>query len=43
MYMKAAIGSDGKPTAWLQRTVYPPIGSTFDVSATYALDEMGLG
>jgi isoquinoline 1-oxidoreductase subunit beta len=43
MYMKAAIGPDGKPTAWLQRTVYPPIGSTFDVSATYALDEMGLG
>jgi len=27
----------------LQRTVYPPIGSTFDASATYALDEMGLG
>jgi isoquinoline 1-oxidoreductase subunit beta len=43
MYMKAAIGPDGKPTAWLQRTVYPPIGSTFDVSARYAEDEMGLG
>lgn len=43
MYMKAAIGADGKPTAWLQRTVYPPIGSTFDVSARYAEDEMGLG
>jgi len=43
MYMKAAVGHDGKPTAWLQRTVYPPIGSTFDDSATYALDEMGLG
>jgi len=43
MYMKAAIGADGKPTAWLQRTVYPPIGSTFDASATYALDEMSLG
>jgi isoquinoline 1-oxidoreductase beta subunit len=43
MYMKAAIGPDGKPTAWLQRTVYPPIGSTFDASATYAEDEMGLG
>ena len=28
MYMKAAVGADGKPTAWLQRTVYPPIGST---------------
>jgi isoquinoline 1-oxidoreductase subunit beta len=43
MYMKAAVGPDGKPTAWLQRTVYPPIGSTFDTSATYALDEMSLG
>jgi isoquinoline 1-oxidoreductase beta subunit len=43
MYMKAAIGADGKPTAWLQRTVYPPIGSTFDASARYADDEMGLG
>ena len=43
MYLKAAIGPDGKPTAWLQRTVYPPIGSTFDVNAKYALGEMGLG
>jgi isoquinoline 1-oxidoreductase subunit beta len=43
MYMKAAVGTDGKPTAWLQRTVYPPINSTFDASATYADDEMGLG
>jgi isoquinoline 1-oxidoreductase beta subunit len=43
MYMKAAVGPNGKPTAWLQRTVYPPIGSTFDASARYADDEMGLG
>ncbi len=43
MYMKAAIGADGKPTAWLQRTVYPPIASTFDAAAKYADDEMGLG
>lgn len=43
MYLKAAIGPDGRPTAWLQRTAYPPIGSTFDVNAKYALDEMGLG
>ncbi len=43
MYMKAAVGPDGKPTAWLQRTVYPPIGSTFDAAAKYADDEMGLG
>jgi isoquinoline 1-oxidoreductase beta subunit len=43
MYMKAAIGSNGMPMAWLQRTVYPPINSTFDASAKYADDEMGLG
>ena len=43
MYLKAAVGADGKPTAWLQRTTYPPIGSTFDASAKYADDEMGLG
>ena len=43
MYMKAAIGSNGMPTALLMRTVYPPIASTFDASAKYADDEMGLG
>jgi len=44
MYMKAALGPDGKPTAWLQRTVFPPIGATFDSSTTYsAPDELGLG
>jgi isoquinoline 1-oxidoreductase beta subunit len=43
MYLKAAVGPDGMPTAWLQRTVYPPIASTFDVNAKYADDEMGLG
>jgi isoquinoline 1-oxidoreductase beta subunit len=43
MYMKAAVAADGKPTAWLQRTVYPPIASTFDVNAKYALSEMSLG
>jgi isoquinoline 1-oxidoreductase subunit beta len=44
MYMKAALGPDGKPTAWLQRTVFPPIGSTFDASANYSgPDELGLG
>jgi isoquinoline 1-oxidoreductase beta subunit len=43
MYLKAAVGPDGKPTAWLQRTVYPPIGSTFAVDAKYADGEMGLG
>src|SRR5260221_11811298 len=29
MYMKAALGADGKRTAWAERTVFSPIGSTF--------------
>jgi len=33
MYMKAALGADGKPTAWLQRSVFPPINSTFEAGA----------
>src|SRR5580693_6635793 len=44
MYMKAALGDDGKPAAWLQRTVFPPIGSTFKAGETYSDgDELGLG
>jgi isoquinoline 1-oxidoreductase beta subunit len=44
IYMKAALGADGKPTAWLQRTVFPPIGSTFDAKAVYSdAGELGLG
>src|ERR1700726_4467956 len=44
MYMKATLGPDGKPTAWLQRTVFPPIGSTFDAKTVYSdPGELGLG
>jgi len=44
MYMKAALGSNGMPTAWLQRAVFPPIGSTFEENTVYsAPDELGLG
>jgi isoquinoline 1-oxidoreductase beta subunit len=44
MYMKAALDESGKPKAWLQRSVFPPIGSTFDVNAVYGSDgEMSLG
>jgi isoquinoline 1-oxidoreductase beta subunit len=35
MYMKAALDEKGKPTAWLQRSVFPPIGSTFALDTTY--------
>ena len=33
MYLKAALDSRGKPTAWLQRSAFPPINSTFDSAA----------
>ena len=35
MYLKASLDAKGKPTAWLQRSVFPPIPSTFDVNAVY--------
>jgi isoquinoline 1-oxidoreductase subunit beta len=38
MYMKAATDAQGRPTAWLQRSVFPPISSTFDASARYGAD-----
>jgi len=44
IYMKAAVDEKGKPTAWLQRSVYPPIGSTFNLNAEYSdCGELGLG
>ena len=44
MYMKATLDEKGKPTAWLQRSVFPPIGSTFALNTTYGdAGEMGLG
>jgi len=35
MYVKAATDDRGRPTAWLQRSVFPPIGSQGDVNARY--------
>ena len=44
MYLKAAVGADGKPTAWLQRSTFPPIASTFVAGAENAdADDIGLG
>ena len=44
MYMKAAIGDKGRPTAWLHRSVFPTIGSTFTAGADYAQEfELGMG
>jgi isoquinoline 1-oxidoreductase subunit beta len=40
MYLKAAIDSRGKPTAWLQRSAFPPINSTFDSAASHGTWEL---
>jgi isoquinoline 1-oxidoreductase beta subunit len=44
MYMKAGLDQSGKPVAWLQRSVFPSIFSTFsqDVRSGSAM-EMGMG
>ena len=44
MYLKAVLGENGMPTAWLQRSVFPPIGSTFELDETYGDGgELGMG
>ncbi len=44
MYMKAAVNDKGMPTAWLQRSVFPTIGSTFAPGAEYGQEfELGMG
>lgn len=44
MYFKAGLDASGKPVAWLQRSVFPPIGSTFDGKSEYGDDgEMSMG
>src|SRR5215472_11970155 len=35
MYLKAALDSRGKPAAWLQRSAFPPINSTFSSEARH--------
>jgi isoquinoline 1-oxidoreductase subunit beta len=44
MYLKAALDARGKPTAWLQRSVFPPIASTFKEGARYGnASDLSLG
>jgi isoquinoline 1-oxidoreductase beta subunit len=44
MYLKAAVDANGKPTAWLQRSAFPPIGSMGDPKLTYGEDfELAMG
>jgi isoquinoline 1-oxidoreductase subunit beta len=40
MYLKAALDPRGKPTAWLQRSAFPPINSTFDTTALHGSWEL---
>ncbi len=43
VYHKAAVDAKGKPTAWLQRSVFPPIGSTFGAPGPLGFElDMGL-
>jgi isoquinoline 1-oxidoreductase beta subunit len=43
VYHKATVDAKGKPTAWLQRSVFPPIGSTFGAPAPLGFElDMGL-
>ncbi|HVY93507.1 MAG TPA: xanthine dehydrogenase family protein molybdopterin-binding subunit [Bryobacteraceae bacterium] len=44
MYHKAALGANGMPTAWLQRSVFPSISAMNDASSMYGFDvEYGMG
>jgi isoquinoline 1-oxidoreductase beta subunit len=43
MYMKAATDAKGRPTAWLQRSAFPPIEMMFDATAKYGGSQMAMG
>jgi len=44
MYLKAALDGKGRPTAWLQRSAFPTIGSTFNPAARTGQGfELGMG
>ncbi|MFL6212843.1 MAG: molybdopterin cofactor-binding domain-containing protein [Blastocatellia bacterium] len=44
MYMKAALDDKGRPMAWLQRSVFPTISSTFAPNQTYGAPfELAMG
>ena len=43
MHLEAAVDDKGKPTAWLARAAYPPIGSTFNPRADSPGGSLGQG
>jgi len=42
-YIKASLDANGMPTAWLMRTAFPPIGSTFNDKEQYGGFQVGMG
>jgi isoquinoline 1-oxidoreductase beta subunit len=40
VHLKAALDDHGKPTAWLARSAFPPISSTFNTEARYGSWEL---
>jgi isoquinoline 1-oxidoreductase beta subunit len=43
LYMKAAVDGKGYPTAWLQRSVFPPIGMLWNAKEEYGGFQLGMG
>lgn len=43
LYMKAVVDEKGRPTAWLQRSVFPPIASQNDPNEQYGGFQLGMG
>lgn len=43
LYMKAAVNEKGLPSAWLQRTVFPPIAMQNNPDAEYGGGQLGMG
>ncbi|MFK7741276.1 MAG: molybdopterin cofactor-binding domain-containing protein [Planctomycetota bacterium] len=44
VHVEAGLGQDGKPQAWLQRSVFPPIGLTFSpMGKMPSTGELGMG
>jgi isoquinoline 1-oxidoreductase beta subunit len=43
MHVKASVDGSGRPTAWLQRTAFPPIDSLFTAGARYGEFQVGMG
>jgi isoquinoline 1-oxidoreductase beta subunit len=43
MYIKASVGEKGLPTAWLQRSAFPPIASQNNPEEQYGGFQLGMG